>query len=253
MSSVDIIFYDSRAGKTSVHKMTTGVPQGGSLSSALFDMGIAPSIRRAQLALPTASIYLIADDNMVVGPTTTDSKNVIYGLSTLYTDAQRDLALASDLHCIPSTHGFLVGGTPIGSDVYMIEHINTTVDAIIDEMLQLETYLHGPNGRMRIRVQTIFKMIQHCSAQQLTYLLRTCPPHVTLHAAIANTIHRIMDCVHLLPRLPCELSSIVSSFLSDWEAMASLTQKLRVRLHLCCIHDLLWPYDAQRCSYSWYF
>ena len=46
----------------------------------------------------------------------------------------------------------------------MIEHINTTVDAIIDEMLQLETYLHEPNGRMRARVQTIFKMIQHCSA-----------------------------------------------------------------------------------------
>jgi hypothetical protein len=36
----------------------------------------------------------------------------------------------------------LVGGTPIGSDACMIEHINTTVDAIIDEMLQLETYLH---------------------------------------------------------------------------------------------------------------
>ena len=103
MSEVDIIFNDSRAGKISVHRMTTGVPQGGSLSSALFDMGIPPSIRRAQLAHPTASIYLIADDNMVVGPpaeaiatvktitlilvdvgltlaATTDSKNVIYGL-----------------------------------------------------------------------------------------------------------------------------------------------------------------------------
>ncbi len=60
-------------------------------------------------------------------------------------------------------------------------------------------------GTMRARVQTVFKMIQHCSAQQLTYLLRTCPPPVTLHAArrldaaIANTIHRIMDCVPLLP------------------------------------------------------
>jgi hypothetical protein len=106
----------------------------------------------------------------------------------------------------------------------MIEHINTTVDAIIDEMLPLETCLHGLNGTMRARVQTIFKMIQHCSAQQ--------SPHVTLHvsrrldAAIANTIHRIMDCVPL----PCELSSIASTFLSDWEEMASLTQNLRVRL-----------------------
>ena len=88
--------------------------------------GIAPSIRRAQLAHPTASIYLIADDNMVVGPpaeaittvktitllfadvgltlaATTDSKNVIYGLGNQYTDAQRELALASDLHWIRST------------------------------------------------------------------------------------------------------------------------------------------------------
>ena len=32
---------------------------------------------------------------------TTDSKNVIYGLGTQYTDAQRDLGLASDLHWIP--------------------------------------------------------------------------------------------------------------------------------------------------------
>jgi hypothetical protein len=126
MSSVDIIFHDSRAGKTSVHKMTTGVPQGGSLSSALFNMGITPSILRAQLSHPTASIYLIADDNMVVGPpaeaiatvktitvllaevgltlaATIDSKNVIYGLGTQYTAAQRDLALASDLHWIPDT------------------------------------------------------------------------------------------------------------------------------------------------------
>ena len=63
MSSVDIIFHYSRAGKTRVHKMTTGVPQGGSLSSAPFDMGIAPSIRCAQITHPTASIYLIADDN----------------------------------------------------------------------------------------------------------------------------------------------------------------------------------------------
>ena len=126
MSEVDIIFNDSRAGKTSVHRMTTGVAQGGSLSSALFDMGIVPSIRRTQLAHPTASIYLIADDNMVVGPpeeaiaavktitllladvgltlaATTNSINVIYGLDNQYTDAQRELTLASDLHWIPST------------------------------------------------------------------------------------------------------------------------------------------------------
>jgi hypothetical protein len=79
-------------------------------------MEIAPSIRYAQLAHPTAYIYLIADDNIVVGPpaeaivtvktitllladvgltlaTTTDCKNVIYGLGIQYKDTQRDLAL----------------------------------------------------------------------------------------------------------------------------------------------------------------
>jgi len=129
--------------------MITGVAPGGSLSSALFDMGIVPSIRRAKLANP--STYLIADDNMVVGlpveaiaavtllpadvgltlAATTDSKNVIYELGTQYTDAQCTLVLASDLHWIPSSHGLLVHGTPIGGNAYMIEHINTTVHAII--------------------------------------------------------------------------------------------------------------------------
>jgi len=92
---------------------------------------------------------------------------------------------------------------------------------------------------MRARVQTIFKMIQHCSAQQLTYLLRTCPTHVTPHAArrldaaIANTIHHIMDCVLLLPpHDSIAMRAVLNRFFlpSDWEEMASLTPKLRVRL-----------------------
>jgi len=123
----------------------------------------------------------------------------------------------------------------------MIEHINTTVDAIIDEMLQLETYLHGPNGTMRAQLQTVFKMIQHCSAQQLTYLLRTYPPHVTLHAARRIDASQQLQTPFLaswiayrysplMTRLPCKQSSIASPFLFDWEVMASLTQKLRTRL-----------------------
>ena len=84
MSSVD----DSRTGKTSVHKMTTGK-----------QLEIAPYISRAQLAHRIASVYLIADDNMAVDDfhsqddhvtlaTTTDSNNIIYGLGTQYTYRQ---------------------------------------------------------------------------------------------------------------------------------------------------------------------
>jgi hypothetical protein len=56
---------------------------------------------------------------------------------------------------------------------------------------------------------------------------------LTLDAAIANTIHCIMDCVPLLSlmtRLPCV---VLSHFF------------LPVRLGG---DDLLWTYDAQRCS-----
>ena len=73
------------------------------------------------------------------------------------------------------------------------------------QVYQFETYTQGPNGTMRARVQTIFKMIQQCSAQQLTHLLRTCPPTTTAHAArrldaaIANTIFRLTDCMQYLP------------------------------------------------------
>ena len=58
---------------------------------------------------------------------------------------------------------------------------------------------------LRARVQTIFAMIRQCSTQQLTHLLRTCPPATTLHAtrrldtAVANTIFRITDSNQYLP------------------------------------------------------
>jgi len=228
LSPVQTIFNDSRERITSVQSMSTGVPQGGSLSSALFNMGQSTSIRRASLAHPAVSILLIADDTHVVGKpedviaailtirdlysaiglalaATTPSKNVIYGLGSNYTAAQRLMAFEADLHWIPSSLGLIVGGTPIGSSAYMIEMVNKTVDGIISELLQFETYTQGPNGTMRARTQTIFKLIQQCSAQQLTHLLRTCPPSTTAHAArrldaaIANTIFRLTDSMQYLP------------------------------------------------------
>ncbi len=43
-SSMQMIFNDSRAGITSVYKMDKGVPQGESMSSALFNIGQSSSI-----------------------------------------------------------------------------------------------------------------------------------------------------------------------------------------------------------------
>jgi hypothetical protein len=227
-SSMQTIFNDSRAGITSVYKMDKGVPQGGSMSSALFNMGQSTSIRRAAQLHPTVSILLIADDTHVLGTpdeviaaimtirdlyaeiglslaATTASKNVIYGLGQHYTPAQYQLAQASDLHWIPCNLGLQIGGTPVGSFDYMVESVNKTVDAIVSELQQFERYLHGANGMLRARVQTIFAMIRQCSTQQLTHLLRTCPPATTLHAtrrldtAVANTIFRITDSNQYLP------------------------------------------------------
>jgi hypothetical protein len=66
-SLMQTIFNDSRAGITSVYKMDKSVPQGGSMSSALFNMGQSTSIRRAAQLHPTVSILLIADDTHVLG------------------------------------------------------------------------------------------------------------------------------------------------------------------------------------------
>jgi len=224
LTPIQTIFNDSHAQITSVHSMADGVPQGGSLSGALFNMGQSTSIRRTSVEHPAVSILLIADDTHIVGKledvitiraryaeiglvlaATNHRKNVIYGLGTNYSTAQQRMAHDANLHWIPSSLGLLVGGIPIGSPTYMIEKINSTVDAIIAELQQFETYTQGPNGTMRARVQTIFKMIQQCSAQQLTHLLRTCPPTTTAHAArrldaaIANTIFRLTDCMQYLP------------------------------------------------------
>ena len=114
-------------------------------------------------------------------------------------------AQESDLHWIPCTSGLQIGGTPVGSFAYMVDSVNRTVDDIIDELQQFERYLHGANGMLRARVQTIFAMIRQCSTKQLTHLLRTCPPATTLHAArrldtaVTNTIFRIIDSNQYLP------------------------------------------------------
>ena len=105
---------------------------------------------------------------------TTASKNVIYGLGTNYTPTQYQLAQASDLHWIPYNLGLHIGGTPVGSFAYMVDSVNKTVDGIVAELQQFELYLHGANGQLRARVQTI---VRQCSTQQL----RTCPPATTLH------------------------------------------------------------------------
>jgi len=67
---------------------------------------------------------------------------------------------------------------------------------------------------------------------------------LTLDAAIANTIHCIMDCVPLLPlmtRLPCELSSVASSFLSDWEEMIYCGPMMRNAVPTLGTFDLVAP------------
>jgi hypothetical protein len=66
-SSMQTIFKDFRAGITNVYKMDKDVPQGGSMSSALFNMGQSTSIGRAAQLHPTVSILLIADDTHVLG------------------------------------------------------------------------------------------------------------------------------------------------------------------------------------------
>jgi len=144
-SSIQTIFNDSRAGITSVHTMDKGVPQGGSMSSALFNMGQSTSIRRASRLHPTV-ILLIVDDTHVLGmpeeviglslAVTTAGKNVIYGLGRHFTPAQ--YRLASDLLWIPQTLGLLIGGTPVGSFAYMKDSVNKTVDGIVVELQQLE-------------------------------------------------------------------------------------------------------------------
>jgi hypothetical protein len=222
------IFHDQRAGTSIGFTLHRGVPQGGSLSSALFNMGQAPSIRRATELHPGVFIFLIADDTHVVGKpedvvpailtirhlysqiglslaATTEHKNVIYGVGEAFTPEQRAAVVTAGLHWIPANLGLHVGGIPVGSRAYSATSIHSTVDSIIRELSTLESYLRGANGTMKARVQTIYAMIRMCTAQQLTYLLRSCPPSMTLDAAqrldnaIINTVFRITDSVRLLP------------------------------------------------------
>jgi hypothetical protein len=84
----------------------------------------------------------------------------------------------------------------------IIDELNTFIDGTIDE---LNTFIDGPNGTMKARVQTMCTMIRQCTAQQFTYLLPTCPPSTTHHAACrlntatTNTIFHLTDSNRFLP------------------------------------------------------
>ena len=161
------------------------------MSSALFNLGQSRSIREASRLHPHVTIMLIADDTHVLGhpeeviaaikttrtlysrigltlAATTASKNVLFGLGTQYTAAQRQLAAEACLHWLPSTAGLEVGGTPVGHHNFVTESVNKCVDKIIDELDTFATYIDGPNGTMKARVQTMCTMIRQCTAQQFT-------------------------------------------------------------------------------------
>ena len=222
------IYHDSREQVTVVHKLTEGVPQGGAMSSALFNMGQSVAIRPAAAAHPQARILLIADDTHVVGTPeaviaaildireryaaiglslapTTSSKNVLYGLGNEYTDQQRASATAAGLHWIPPTQGLEIGGSPVGSPQYMSSHLNKCVDGIIAELTRFEGFINAPAGSPKARLQLVYALIRLCTSQQLSYHLRTTPPSATalassrLDIAIANTILRITNSLPYLP------------------------------------------------------
>jgi hypothetical protein len=139
-ASAGTIYHDPREQVTVVHKMTEGVPQGGAMSSALFNMGQSVAIRPAAAAHPQVHILLIVDDTHVIAAIldireryaaiglslapTTSSKNVLYGLGSEYTDQQRASATAAGLHWLPPTQGLEIGGSPLGSPQYMSSHLN---------------------------------------------------------------------------------------------------------------------------------
>jgi len=199
-----------------------------------FNLGQSRCIRAASRLHPTVSILLISDDTHVLGQpddviaaihtirqqyadiglslaATTSSKNVLFGLGHNYTAAQYQLVTDAALHWIPADQGLEIGGTPVGSYAFMTNFVNKTVDGILRELDQLQAFVEGPNGTMRASTQTIYTMVRQCSAQQLTHLLRTCPPSTTLHAtrrldsAIASRLPTVTSSSHQLRVSPCRL------------------------------------------------
>lgn len=66
MAPIHTIYHNNRTKDTIVHSMNQGTPQGGSASSALFNLGQSRSIREASRLHPHVTIMLIADDTHVL-------------------------------------------------------------------------------------------------------------------------------------------------------------------------------------------
>ena len=119
-----------------------GVPQGGAMSSALFNM-VGPPEAVIAAILDIRERYAAIGLSLAL---TTSSKNVLYGLGNEYTDQQRESATAAGLHWLPPNQGLEIGGSPVGSPQYMSFHLNKCVDGIIAELTRFEGFINAPAG-----------------------------------------------------------------------------------------------------------
>ena len=95
-SPIQTVYHDKHTKVTSVYIMRGGVPQGGSKSSAFFNLGQSRCIRAASRLHPTVSILLISDDTHVLG----QLEDVIAAIHTIR-QQYADIVHAA-LHWIPA-------------------------------------------------------------------------------------------------------------------------------------------------------
>lgn len=85
---------------------------------------------------------------------------------------------------IPKEEGFILAGSPIGSEVYETKIVTDECTKIIKELELLEEIQAVPMGNNLSRVQSSYCVLRLCYAQRLNYLLRTTPPYATREAAM---------------------------------------------------------------------
>jgi hypothetical protein len=198
------VFYSDKKKEICLEvKMEKGVPQGNPMSTINFNLSQVKAIDEIKRQHPDVHFLSFHDDHYFVGEcesifralVTFDAEMTPLGLeraagkSKFYDHGESDPEASMncfvyDCEYIPKKDGLIVVGVPVGSDMFIRNFLQTTVERIGKQLNDLRSILLTPNGKVKRDAQTIYQITRLCIPAEFIFLLRTCNPDLTQDAAV---------------------------------------------------------------------
>ena len=213
-----------------------GVHQGGTLSTAIFCIGLHAVINEIIEKYSTVKLVNISDNIVLIGKPKTvikmskeiktalsnklglqlaNEKSMIYGFGEKYCENDIKEAKRRGYVWIPYKGGVTFAGTPIGSDNYKHSIFMKKINEVSRDIDKITDFYKMTRGRWHHSRQALTYMLRNCIAQKCTFLCRVMDPTVTekgckiIDTKIINCLTEIIDVTRNLPNSDSEEMNIM--------------------------------------------